>query len=54
MADREGEGKWRNGVAPRRDHKTADSIGIELGEKAANEDTYRTKDKTERPVLQAA
>ena len=32
----------------------ADSIGIQLGEKAADEDTYRTKDKTERSVLQAA
>lgn len=54
MADGKGEEKWRNGATPRGGHKTADSIGIQLGEKAADEDTYRTKDKTERPVLQAA
>ena len=39
MADRKGEEKWRNGATPR-GHKTADSIGIQLGEKAADEDTY--------------
>ena len=45
------EEKWRNGATPRRGHKTA---GIQLGEKSADEDTYRTEDKTERPVLQVA
>ena len=54
MADRKGQGKWRNGTTSRRDHKTADSTSIQLGEKAANEDTRRNKDKTERLVLQAA